>query len=586
MYDPMNGWCQDRGVRLTSLGLGLATVVVGWVGSIPDAVAQLPSTPAPITPTAPPTPPAPLPSELLPPPDDFLRLPEGPPLSPSVEPNPSQTITVTTFEVVGSTLFTMEQLQAATASFLNRPLRFEDLLKARAAITKLYVDQGYLTSGAYLPANQDVSKGVVTFQVLEGSIEEIRITGTKSLRPRYIRDRLQSAIHPPLNIPRLTSALQLLKQNPLIEGISAELLPGTQPGTNLLAVSIIPAPSRTAHITLNNHRSATSGEFGRQIRFSQTNLTGYGDRFSANYTNTAGGYDFNLNYALPVNAKDGTFSVSYGQSDSNVIQKPFSALDINSSSRNLTVAFRQPVINTPSHQIVLGAALSRQESELTFLDGIPLSLPNTGSDAQGRIRVTQLNLFQEWTQRRRRSLLTLRSDLDIGLDLGATQNPTAPDGRYVKWQGLAQLLYGIHPDTILTLRSTVQLSDRALPNSSLLGLGGNRALRGYPEGFLLFDQAVFGTAEIAIPIFRTEDRSHRLYLSPFVDLGYGWNYRRISATDNRFLIAPGLGLRYEWTDRVSVQINWGIPLVGVPADKITPGIEDSRVLFSIDVKLF
>jgi hemolysin activation/secretion protein len=322
----MNGWCQDRGVRLTSLGLGLATVVMGWVGSIPDAVAQLPSTPAPITPPAP-LPTEPLPTELLPPPDDFLRLPEGPPLSPPVEPNPSQTITVTKFEVVGSTLFPMEQLQAATASFLNRPLRFEDLLKARAAITKLYVDQGYLTSGAYLPANQDVSKGVVTFQVLEGSIEEIRVTGTKSLRPRYIRDRLQSAIHPPLNIPRLTSALQLLKQNPLIESISAELLPGTQPGTNLLAVRIIPAPSRTAHITLNNHRSATSGEFGRQIRFSQTNLTGYGDRFSANYTNAAGSYDFNLNYALPVNAKDGTFSVSYGQADSNVIQRPFSALD-------------------------------------------------------------------------------------------------------------------------------------------------------------------------------------------------------------------------------------------------------------------
>ena len=578
----MNGWCQDRyGGRLPFPVFGLAAAVAGWVWMGSHAVAQQPPpNPAPVPS------PAPLPSELLPPPEDFLRLPGSPPASPSQKVIPAGTITVKKIEVVGSTLFSSEQLQAATASFLNRPLTFDDLLKARVAITKLYVDQGYLTSGTYLPANQDVSKGVVTFQVLEGSIEEIRVTGSKSLQPRYIRDRLQSATRSPLNVPRLTAALQLLKQNPLIEQISAELLPGTQPGTNLLAVSIVPAPSRTAHITLNNYRSATSGEFGRQIRFSQTNLTGYGDRFSASYTNAAGSNDFSLNYALPVNAKDGTFSVSYGQSDSNVIQRPFSALDINSSSRNLTVAFRQPIINTPSKQVVLGAALSRQESELTFLDGIPLSLPNTGSDAQGRIRVTQLTLFQEWTQRRRRSLLTLRSDLDIGLDLGATQNPTAPDGRFVKWQGLAQLLYGIHPDTILTLRSTVQLSDRALPNSSLVGLGGNRALRGYPEGFLLFDQAVFGTAELAIPIFRTENRSHRLYLSPFVDLGYGWNYRKVSTTDNRFLIAPGLGLRYEWTDRIGVQINWGIPLVGVPADKINPGIEDSRVLFSVDVKLF
>jgi hemolysin activation/secretion protein len=542
------------------------------------AIAQQIPNPAPVSP------PPPLPSDLLPPPEDFLRLPEGSP-TPS-ETKPTGTVTVKNFEVVGSSVFSTEQLQTATAAFLNRPLTFADLLKVRAAITQLYIDKGYLTSGAYLPANQDVSKGVVRLQVLEGSIEDIRVTGTKSLRPRYIRDRLHSAIQTPLNVNRLTAALQLLKQNALIEQIAAELLPGTQPGTNLLAVSIVPAPTRTAHVGLNNHRSSTSGEFGRQIRFSQTNLTGFGDRLNASYTNADGSNDFSLSYALPINAKDGTFSVSYGQSQSKVIQRPFSALDIHSSARNLTVAFRQPILYTPNQQFVLGLALSRQESELTFLGGIPLSLPNSGSDVQGRIRITELTLFQEWNQRHRRSLLTLRSDLGIGLDLGATQNPTAPDGRFVRWQGQAQLLYALQPSTILTLRSTVQLSDRALPNPSVLGLGGSRALRGYPEGFLLFDQAVLGTAEVAFPIFRTEDRAHRLYLTPFVDVGYGWNYRKASSTDNRVLIAPGLGLRYEWTDRIGLQMTWGVPLVGVSADKIDPGIEDSRILFSLDVKLF
>jgi hemolysin activation/secretion protein len=548
-----------------------------------SAVAQQLPNPAPV-----PSPP-PLPAdELLPPPEDFLRLPVAPPTAApkGKEVTPSGTITVQKFEFLGSTLFSAQQLQAATAPFLNRPLTFDDLLKARAAVTQLYISKGYLTSGAYLPANQDVSKGIVTLQVLEGSVEEIRVIGSKALRPRYIRDRLHAATQAPLNVNRLTNALQLLKQNPLIEQISAELLPGTQPGTNLLAVSVVPAPSRTAHVNLNNHRSSTSGEFGRQIRFSQTNLTGYGDRLSASYTNAAGSYDLNLSYALPINAKDGTVSVFYGQGEGHVIQRPFSALDINSSSRNLTLAFRQPIIYTPKHQFVMGVSLSRQESELTFLGGIPLSLPNSGSDDRGRIRITELTLFQEWTDRRSRSLLTLRSDLGIGLDWGATQNSTAPDGRFVRWQGQAQWLYAPYPDTILTLRSTAQLSDRALPNPSLIGLGGDRALRGYPEGFLLFDQAVFGTAELAIPIFRTADRSHRIYLTPFIDLGYGWNYRKISSTENRFLVAPGLGLRYEWTDRIGLQMSWGIPLVGVPADKIAPGIQDSRVLFAVDVKLF
>jgi hemolysin activation/secretion protein len=579
----MSNWCPDK-VPKGSLPLfGLFAATIG-ICSGSKAVAQqqqlLPN-PAPVTP------PPSLPSDLppLPPPENFLRLPPDT-TSPLPEATPVGTITVQKFEVVGSTVFSPEQLEAATASFLNRPLVFADLLQARAAVTQLYLDKGYLTSGAYLPANQDVSNGVVTLQVVEGSIEEIRVTGTRSLRSEYVRDRLRTATQTPVNVNRLTSALQLLKQNPLIEQISAELLIGTQPGTNLLSVRIVPAPSRSARVVLSNYRSATSGEFGRQIRLSQNNLTGYGDRFNASYTNADGSYDFNLSYALPINAKDGTLSVSYGQSDSNVIQRPFRPLDINSNARNLTLAFRQPIIYTPSQQFVLGLALSRQESELTFLGGIPLSLPESGSDRQGRIRITELTLFQEWTQRHRRALLTLRSDLGIGLDIGATQNPMAPDGRFVRWQGQAQWLYALQPDTILTLRSAIQLADRALPNPSVQGLGGNRALRGYPEGFLLFDQAIFGTAEVAIPLFRSADRSHRFYLTPFVDLGYGWNYRKRSSTDDRFLIAPGLGLRYEWTDRIGLQINWGIPLVGIPGENIRPGIEDSRVLFSLDVKLF
>ncbi len=579
----MSGWVSDWRGRSSYQLLGLTALVVGSVWSGSSAVAQLPQDPTPVTP------PAPLPSDLLPPPEEFLRLPPPstvPPSQPSIETFPAGTITVQRFEVVGSTLFSAEQLQSVTASFLNRPLAFVDLLKARAAVTQLYLDRGYLTSGAYLPANQDVSQGVVKLQILEGALEDIRVTGTKSLRPRYIRDRLRSATQTPLNVNRLTKALQLLKQSPLIERISAELLPGTQPGTNLLAVNIVPTPSRSASVALNNARSATSGEFARQVRFRQTNLTGYGDRLSVGYTNTDGSNDLNLSYALPINAKDGTFSVSYGQSDSRVIQRPFKALDIESSSRNLTVAFRQPIIYTPNQQFVLGLALSRQESELTFLGGIPLSLPESGSDAQGRIRITELTFSQEWNQRYRRALLTLRSDLGIGLDVGATQNESAPDGRFVRWQGQVQWLYALRPDTLLTLRSAVQIADRALPNPSLLGLGGSRALRGYPEGFFLFDQAAFGTAEVAIPLFRSEDRSHRFYLTPFVDLGYGWNYLKRSSTGDRFLISPGLGLRYEWTDRVSLQMSWGIPLVGVPGDNINSGFEDSRVLFSLDVRLF
>jgi hemolysin activation/secretion protein len=528
----------------------------------------------------------PLPSERLPPPEDLLKLPPTPSLESPKNNRSFQTLTVRRFNVVGSTVFSETELHAATKSFLNRPLTFAEFLKARSAITQLYLDRGYFTSGAYIPTNQTIRDGVVTIAVLEGGIEEIRVSGNRSLRARYIRDRLQPAAKRPFNVNRFLEALQRLKQDPLVQNISAEILPGTNPGMNLLAIQVKQTPDRSGYISLHNHKSSVSGDFARQVRLKQANLTGYGDIFNASYTNAEGSHEFSLGYTLPINIQNGVVGVSYGQSHSTVIQKPFDALNLQSTSRNLTVFLRQPLLNKPNRQFAVGVAFSRQESETTFLGDIPFSLPESGSDVQGRSRITELSLFQEWTQRSNRSVLAVRSNLGIGLDWGATRNPSSPDGRFVTWQGQAEWLYAIRPDTVLTLRSTVQLADRPLPSQALIGLGGAAALRGYPEGFFLVDQAIFNSLDISIPLYRSQNRTHRVSVVPFVDVGYGWNVNKPSSTQDRWLVATGLGLRYVWSDRIALEINWGIPLVGIPSEQISAGFEDSRISVMLDTRLF
>src|SRR5260221_12935628 len=60
-------------------------------------------------------------------------------------------IRVERFEIAGSTVFTADELARAVAPFTGRDLGTEDLLAARDAVTHLYVDAGYVTSGAVLP---------------------------------------------------------------------------------------------------------------------------------------------------------------------------------------------------------------------------------------------------------------------------------------------------------------------------------------------------------------------------------------------------------------------------------------------------
>ncbi|WP_371357330.1 POTRA domain-containing protein, partial [Hydrocoleum sp. CS-953] len=106
---------------------------------------------------------------------------------------------------------------------------FAELLEAQTTVTQLYFDQGYVTSGAFIPP-QTLEDGTVIIEVIEGQVEEIEISGLKRLNSSYIRSRIESGIQTPLNQNQLFQYLQLLQLNPLIERLSANLTAGTRPG--------------------------------------------------------------------------------------------------------------------------------------------------------------------------------------------------------------------------------------------------------------------------------------------------------------------------------------------------------------------
>jgi len=82
----------------------------------------------------------------LPPPEDLIKPQQPMPQTPTPIPGEvPETIVVERFEVVGSTVFSEEELAAVTAPFTNRPLSFNELFQVRSQITDLYASQGYIT---------------------------------------------------------------------------------------------------------------------------------------------------------------------------------------------------------------------------------------------------------------------------------------------------------------------------------------------------------------------------------------------------------------------------------------------------------
>ena len=562
-------------------------------------LAQIPtSTPTGLPPTPAPqdvVPPKPIPTqtpkpELLPPPEQLLQPPSSTAPTPTL-PGIPEKIRVERFKVVGSTVFNQKELDKVLSPFTGRSLSFTELLQARSAVTQLYIDKDYITSGALIPP-QAIQNGVVKIQVVEGSLEAINVTGTRRLNSNYIRDRLPNS--KPLNQKRLLEALQLLQLNPLIQSIRAELSAGARLGTNVLDINVNEAKTFSTQISADNGRSPSVGTFRRRAQINEANLLGLGDGLSLAYSNTDGSNGIDASYTLPINSRNGTFGISYGFNHSDVIEEPFDFFRIKGDSQYYELTLRQPVVQTPNQEFTLGLTAARLESNISSsvleAENFPISELSPGADDEGRTRISAIQFFQEWTKRNTREVIAARSQFNLGIGaFDATINNNAPDSRFLSWQGQAQWVRLLAPDTLLLIRTNVQLADDALVPLEQFGLGGIESVRGYRQDALLADSGVFASAELRLPIYRRQEQQLTLQLTPFVDFGTVWDdsvrsVENLNPSDSDTLASIGLGLRFQLGDRLSARFDWGIPLIDIDSRERT--LQEKGLYFSIQYNPF
>ncbi len=485
-------------------------------------------------------------------------------------------IVVKSFNVVGSSVFSQEELATAIKSFANRPLTLSELFQARSAITKLYTDKGYINSGAYIP-EQELDNDSLTIAVLEGQLEGINVSGTKHLSSNYISSRIESAAGKPVNVESLLSALQLLRLDPLIKNVSAELSAGIRPGTSLLDITVEEADVFNVSTSLGNSRSPSVGTNERSIGINHGNLFGFGDKFNFNYTNTEGSDSFDLAYAVPFNAKNGTIKAAYVTNSSDVIEDPFTPLDIESKSRYYELTLRQPIVLKPKQEFSMGMSVSRSESETSLLD-IPFFL-SRGADDNGETKINAIRLFQEFVNRDSQKVLAFRSQFSIGVDaFNATSNDDEPDSSFFAWRGQSQWVRRINEDFLFLLKGDVQLSASSLVPLEQFRVGGVDSVRGYRQDLILGDNGAFASAELRVPVFRIDQMDGLVQVVPFFDIGTIWNSDDTEIA-NSTLPGIGVGLNFSAGKSFNARLDWGIPLVNVDTNSNT--WQESGIYFSL-----
>ncbi len=526
------------------------------------------------------------PGETLPPLEDLIEsAPEIP--SDIQQGDPNLIFEVREFQIEGNTAFSDLELQELLEPYIGKAVSFSDLLQVETIITEKYKEAGYVNSGAVIPG-QDIANGVVTVQVIEGTIETLSVEVRQGrLSENYIIKRLKRGTKAPFNINELQEALQLLQLNPLIENLNAELSVGTRRDRWSLDIAVNQAEAFNPVIFGNNTRRPPSvGTFQRGVEINHDNFVGLADRLSLIYKNTDGSNDYNFDYTVPFNALDGTFGLRYRYITSDIVEPPFDDLDIESRTDEFEIVVRQPIILTATanstQELALGIEFSRQTNETELLDEpFPLS---PGATDEGNTRINAVRFFQDWTRRTRRDVLAARSQFNFGVDVfDATVSSDEPDAEFFSWRGQAQWLKLINTKSNINflLRSDIQVSNSELVPLEQFSLGGGESVRGYRQDALLGDSGLLVSAELRVPFVRWNNGQSSVAVIPFADFGTVWGEQELPNQDEETIASLGFGVQLSLSERLRARLDWGIPIVDV--DDRDRTIQEDGVYFSVEV---
>ena len=503
--------------------------------------------------------------------------------------------------VTGNTVFTDEEINRVTDPYKNRTLKTEDLERLRLALTLLYLNNGYPTSGAIIP-DQDIQAGVVAVHIIEGRLVDIRVHGNRWFRTYYIHDRIELGSRTPVRMEPLQEQLQLLQQDRRIERINAQLQPGNERGESVLDVRVQDKQPFHASIEVNNYQTPLVGEFRGIGTLTHDNLTGNGDPLSLSYGQSSGAFPIVYgSYELPLNRYGTTFSPYYRRYDFNLIEEPFTPLNIKTNTEIIGLSLRHPVYRTVTDEVALSIIGEHLFTQSFLFNGTPdqQTFNIFPGFQNGAATVSALRFAQDWTHRTVDTVLAVRSRFSVGLNvLGATinSNPDTPDGQFFSWLGQQQFIKQFG-ERLLGMQ-LLQRMDLQVTNSPLFPLeqvagGGRYTVRGYREVTILRDNMFLFSVEPRFPLYRWASGEPMFQLATFVDVAQGWNLGEnrpspvtpISSFPNT-LASIGAGLRWNILpkDRASFEVYWGQQLNHVP--KVGNTLQDNGVHIGLVVNLF
>lgn len=463
-------------------------------------------------------------------------------------------VTLTRVQFSGNTLFSDAELMRAITGYLNRPLLPVDLIALRDAVTRHYVDAGYLSSGATLAG---VTNQTLAIRLRENALGAVQVQSDGQFRSRWL-ERLLSVrtTSAALNIFELEHELQLLAQHPQIDRLDARVQPGSEPGDAVLFVQAHESHPWHASVSVNNHQSTAVGSARLDLLVQRYGQLGVGDDLSLKVSGAEGLIEGGLAWQLPINTRGSSIALSLQGAKTEIVEPPFDELDIESESVAASLSLRQRFWQDLQLQVD-GYLTTEVRRSKTFLLGQGFSF--VSGPNEGVVELTLLRAGVDVLWRNRRNVFASRIEVIRGIDALGSMSASASGPDPESLSVFAQMQWGRRLDFLdsqVLLRGDLQLADGPLFGVLQQPVGGRRSVRGYRENTLVRDALLGASLEWRVPLWRRPDGQARIELGPFLDWSHSRNIDRDEIGPSE-LRSVGLGLTWRPTRRWWAELQWG-----------------------------
>ncbi len=482
------------------------------------------------------------------------------------------------FQIDGNTVLPAVAVERAVYRFLGPGKSFGDLEKARAALEAAYQDEGYLSVTVVIP-EQRIVEGLVRLQVIEGSVEKLKVSGNRFTARSEIR--AQTPALAPGEVPHFPTVQQELaalgrtpdrRATPLLR-------PGKLPGKLEVELAVEDALPLHGSIELNNRQSPDTSHRRIEAGLRYDNLFQKGHSLGFNYVVSPLKTDevsvLMANYLLPL-GRGRSLSLQLQRSNSNIASAAETSVVGKGTTFSGRLNLQLPPGSLPSsffHSLALGFDRKDLEETQNIVGADQKSAPllysplvaqyTAGSfDADGDIvgnlalvagglgprspevdcQGVQLDQFACRRAGARPSFAALRGDI-------------AYSRRLLGWEGL--------------LRVDFQDGTQPLVSSEQFVAGGIDSVRGYLEGEAAGDFGWRLRAEIKTPSVLDNDRTSLRGVAFVENASLGLNDPLPGQTAEFKLASVGLGLRLKVGKEMHMSVDWA--RAGNPGPRTTRG---------------